>query len=155
MRRFLRTIRHEGEEVIWTGGFFGAAILLAFLGIVALCAALVVAVSVHLGMVWGFVSAALFVFILAAICLVIAGRDEPEPARKPSSADNFSPFLRIIEDVASDLISGAQNGSNTAGLYERSSHTGKATAGSAATLAAALIAGAVVGYLEQNSGRKK
>lgn len=109
--------------------------LLAFAGILGLAAAIVVGVATYLGLMWGFVAASAFVLMIAGLCILFAA-DEPAPVeRKPSTAPDYSPLLRIVEDVASDVI---------AGPNER-----HAAGGTTKALVAALTAGAVLGFTEQ------
>ncbi|MBI1392990.1 MAG: hypothetical protein GC152_09650 [Alphaproteobacteria bacterium] len=136
MNRLFRTIKHEGEDALRFGGFMLIGALLAFSGVLAIAAAIVVGVSALAGLVWGLAAAALFAFAAASVCFVLAAQEEPVERKSPSQPE-YSPLLKIVEDVASDLIAGVSGGG-------RSSESTK-------TLAAALAAGSLLGFIENSS----
>jgi len=137
MNRLLRTIRSEGEDAMKTGGFVAVGALFVVTGVLGLAGAIVAGVAPQLGLVWALLAATAFIFVVAGFCFLLAGDDSEPPSRKSSAAPDYSPLLRIVEDVASDFI---------AGPHER-----RPAGGSTKALAAALAAGALLGFMEQSS----
>ena len=118
-----------------TGAFMLIGSFLAFAGILGLAAAIIAAVAASVGLAWGFVAGAAFVFFVGGICLIFAAVEPSPVERKASTAPDYSPLLRIVEDVASDVVAGPRNNHPAGGTTK--------------ALLTALAAGAVLGFVEQ------